>query len=247
MIKNDNDAHIKNIKNAKTRKENMEEIKIKEKTIEYHLERKKIKNCYVAIKDGEVIVRVPTKTSQESVEQMLCKRASWILENVSEKRKKAPKQYIDGEIFSVLGKDVILKIVYDNKPKFKFKGNTFWVSLLDKQDENASQIAQAFIEQFYAELAEKEVEKAMRKMTMKVGIAPKSYKIKNLKSTWGNCSTSGNITLSKNLVMYSRRAIEYVCLHEICHLRHMNHSKQFWQMVSNYMPDYRLAEQELKK
>lgn len=225
----------------------MEAIKIKENTIEYRLERKRIKNCYIAIKDGEVIVRVPTRTSQDTIKQIICKRARWILENVNEQRKKAPKQYIDGEIFSVLGKDVVLKIGYDSKPKFKFKGNTFWVSLPEWQKENASQMAQEFIDQFYTQLAEKEVEKAMRKMTMKVGIAPKSYKIKNLKSTWGNCSTSGNITLSKNLAMYSRRAIEYVCLHEICHLRHMNHSQQFWQMVSNYMPDYRLAEQELKK
>lgn len=225
----------------------MEAIKVKENTIEYHLERKKIKNCYISIKEGEVIVRVPTKTSQDAIKQMLYKRADWILENVSQQRKNAPKQYIDGEVFKVLGKDVSLKIVYDNKLKFKFKGNTFFVSLPEEQKENTSQIAQKLIDQFYAELAEKEVERAMRKMTMKVGIAPKSYQIKNLKSTWGNCSTSGNISLSKNLVMYSRHAIEYVCLHEICHLRQMNHSKQFWQMVSNYMPDYQLGEEELKK
>ena len=47
--------------------------------------------------------------------------------------------------------------------------------------------------------------------------------------------------------MYSIHAIEYVCLHEICHLKHMNHSKKFWNMVEEYMPDYKIAEKELKE
>ena len=102
------------------------------------------------------------------------------------------------------------------------------------------------IEKFYQELAEKEVDKAMRKMTNKVGISPNAYKIKDLKSTWGNCSSTGNMSINRKVVMYSRHAIEYVCLHELCHLEHMDHSKRFWKMVEKYMPDYKEAEMELK-
>ena len=71
--------------------------------------------------------------------------------------------------------------------------------------------------------------------------------IKKTKSIWGSCSSNRKITINQNLMMYSRKAIDYVVLHEICHLKYMNHSKKFWAMVEKYMPDYKEAEKELKK
>ena len=73
------------------------------------------------------------------------------------------------------------------------------------------------------------------------------YNIKKLKSVWGKCSSSKKITINQDLMMYSRHAIEYVVLHEFCHLKYMNHSKNFWSLVEKYMPDYKEAEKELKK
>lgn len=228
----------------------METIKINDKLIEYTLERKKIKNLYISIKDGKVIVKVPTRTSQEKIEEMLVKRADWLFENIEKQKKSAqqPKKYENGEIFKVLGKEVVLNISYEKikKAKFKFWMSKFLVILPEENRENYKEEVKKLIDNFYAELAEKEIERAMRKMTMKVGVVPNSYKIKNLKSTWGNCSSTRNISISKNVVMYSRKAIEYVCLHEICHLENMNHSKKFWDAVEKYMPDYKDAEKELK-
>lgn len=227
----------------------MEIFKINNEVIEYNLEKKRIKNYYIAVKDGKVTVKVPMKTSKEKIEELLDKRAEWILKNVKEQKKKRKKipEYMDGETFRVLGKDVILNISYEKikKPKLKFAHNKFLV-ILPEKEANVKQQVEKLINEFYTELAEKEVEKAMRKMSMKVGIAPNSYKVKNLKSTWGNCSTTGNISINKNVVMYSRHAIEYVCLHEICHLENMNHSKKFWNKVATYMANYKEAEEELK-
>ena len=62
-----------------------------------------------------------------------------------------------------------------------------------------------------------------------------------------NFNTEEKITINQNLMMYSRKAIDYVVLHEICHLKYMNHSKKFWDMVASYMPDYKDAEKELKQ
>lgn len=229
----------------------MEIFKIKDEVIEYNLEKKRIRNCYISIKDGLVTVKVPLKTSKEKIEELIEKRATWILENVNKQQKKIkkPYEYTDGEIFKVLGKDVVLKIEYDKgkKPKLKFRRNQFFVTLpLEKQEKNPKVQVKKLVDEFYNKLAEKEIEKAMRKMSMKVGIAPNSYTIKNLKSTWGNCAITGNISINKNVVMYSRHAIEYVCLHEICHLQNMNHSKMFWDSVEKYMPNYKEAEEELK-
>ncbi len=228
----------------------MERFEIDGEKIEYRLERKRIKNYYISIKDGLVTVRVPTKTTQEKIEELLGKRVKWIVENVEQQQKKIkkPYEYCEGEIFKVLGKEAVLHIAYEKikKPKFKFSRGKFSVILPSEENENSKEEVKKLIEQFYTQLAEKEVEKAMRKMTMKVGIGPTGYKIKKLKSTWGNCATTGNISINRNVVKYSRRAIEYVCLHEICHLQNMNHSKSFWDMVEKFMPNYREAEEELK-
>lgn len=223
-----------------------------DKTIEYVLEKKKIKNSYISIKDGVVTIKVPNKTSEKTIEELIEKRAEWIIKNVEKQKTSAkmPKKYIDGEVFKVLGKDAVLQISYENikKSKLNYWLGKFIVTLPKEYENNekTSYEVKKVIDKFYTQLAVKEIDRAMRKMTLKVGIAPNSYKIKNLKSTWGNCSTSANISISKSVVMYSRHAIEYVCLHEICHLQNMNHSKKFWSMVQNYMPDYKEAEQELK-
>ena len=67
-----------------------------------------------------------------------------------------------------------------------------------------------------------------------------------MKRAWGNCNTKKDIHLNTNLIKYSKQAIEYVCLHEICHLKYMNHSKVFWKMVESYMPNYKEIEKELR-
>ena len=86
----------------------------------------------------------------------------------------------------------------------------------------------------------------MQHISSVTGLKPKEVNIKKLRATWGICSSKKTISINQNLMAYSRHAIEYVCLHEVCHLKYMNHSKDFWNMVEKYMPDYKLAKLELK-
>ena len=101
-------------------------------------------------------------------------------------------------------------------------------------------------EKYYREKAENVIDLAMDKMIQITGLTPSEYRIFNFKKAWGNCSSKKVIKINPKLVMYSNNAIEYVCLHELCHLKHMNHSKAFWNLVEKYMPDYKKAEKELK-
>ena len=105
----------------------------------------------------------------------------------------------------------------------------------------------SMMDKMYNMIAQREVELAMEKTRKLTGLAPDEYNIKKLKSVWGKCSSSKKITINQDLMMYSRHAIEYVVLHEFCHLKFMNHSKNFWGLVEKYMPDYKEAEKELKK
>ena len=80
----------------------------------------------------------------------------------------------------------------------------------------------------------------------KVGAAPKSIRIKKIKSAWGICYSNKNITLNLKLIQMEKSIIEYIIVHELCHLHHMNHSKKFWDLVESFLPAFKEERRKLK-
>ena len=142
-----------------------------------------------------------------------------------------------------MGKAYTLQVI-ENKPRNKvyLKDNYIYFEV----KKNNNEVIQKLLDKFYKEIAKDEVYAAMEYIKSITGLSPKEIRIKKLKSAWGICSSKQYISINQNLMAYSRHAIEYVCLHEVCHLKHMNHSKEFWKMVEKYMPDYKTAKLELK-
>ncbi len=79
------------------------------------------------------------------------------------------------------------------------------------------------------------------------GFTFKRISIKNTSSRWGSCSTKGNLNFNYKLLFLSESLRDYIVIHELCHLRHHNHSSKFWKEVSSILPLYRVCERELKK
>ena len=86
----------------------------------------------------------------------------------------------------------------------------------------------------------------VKELSQKTGLSPNKIILKNTKSQWGSCSRSKNISLSYNLISASKAAIDYVIIHELCHLEHMNHSKDFWNLVTKHYPNYKTQVKWLK-
>lgn len=217
--------------------------------IKYKIIYLKIKNTYIQIKDGIVTVKAPKYTSINHIENMVNSKKSWILNKLQEQNKIAKNIYSDGGIIRVLGKTYALKIVYsqNRKSRLYIKDNYIYCELDNCSNKcNEQEIIKKLIDKYYKYIATQEVPAAMEDLKNRTGLSPVECNIKNLKATWGICSSKKKISINQNLMAYSRHAIEYVCLHEICHLKYMNHSKDFWNMVEHYMPDYKLAKKELK-
>ena len=85
-----------------------------------------------------------------------------------------------------------------------------------------------------------------KKLINETGLIPNKITIKQIKYAWGSCSSKKNITINLELIKYSQKAIRYVILHELCHIKHMNHSKEFWKLVEKYMPEYKKIQKEFK-
>ena len=101
-------------------------------------------------------------------------------------------------------------------------------------------------ELYTEEQFKKIVETNANKLIKITGLIPNKIRIRDIKYAWGSCSNNKNITINKNLISYSELAIRYVILHELCHLKYMNHSKEFWSLVQKYMPEYKKAKAEFK-
>ena len=229
----------------------MKKIKYENKTIAYTVNEARIKNVYISIQNGEVVVKAPWYVTQNQIQEVVERKREWIL-NALEKYQVSPrkqKKYADGEKFQILGKNYYLNIYYKdtNKALLNVENSKIEVvlPLRFSEEDNEEQIKK-MINKMYYMIAEREVESSMEKMRKLVGLAPEEYRIKDVKTCWGSCSSNKKITINQKLMMYSKHAIDYVVLHEICHLKYMNHSKKFWAMVEQYMPDYKEAEKELK-
>ena len=221
--------------------------------IQYLLNRDRRKNSYIQIKDGEVIVKVPKSATQEYIDNLLAEKLNWIQRKLNQNNNSQHKlKYENGTDIFVLGKKLILLINFSDKIKRTRLANTGKELIIyfpnDAKSLPTDELklrTKKVIDNYYKSIAKEEVASAMEDLKQRTGLFPLEWNIKNLKATWGICSSKKKISINQNLMAYSRHSIEYVCLHELCHLKYMNHSKEFWNLVEYYMPDYKKAKKDL--
>ena len=217
------------------------------KNLEYELVRSKIKNMYILIRNGKVIVKAPNNISENRIKDFINSKEDWINKKLKEFEKKSfkEKSYVSGEVFKVLGNDYILNIEYGDFEKASVNLDNGYINICVSENCETVKIKE-LIEKMYYKIALMIVDKSVNMWKNILKIAPDVVVIKKLKTAWGKCNSKRKITINPDLMKYDQRVIDYVVLHEFCHLRYMNHSKDFWNMVSKYMPDYKLLRNELK-
>lgn len=214
--------------------------------ITYKRENAKIKNIYIKIVDGQVVVRCPATTSKKYIEELIEKKSDWI-----EQRIKAYKENENNNLknIEILGKKYKTKIDYKDIHKVEINVDNKVEISFPKEFENkqiSKKMQNQIIDAIYKKIAYTETQMAMDKYTQITGLMPKQWRIRNIKTAWGTCSSNKNITISSNLAKFDRQTFEYVVLHELSHLKYMNHSKDFWQMVESHMPNYKDIRKQLK-
>jgi len=88
---------------------------------------------------------------------------------------------------------------------------------------------------------------AIQTLSLQIGVVPKKVLVKNQKRRWGSCSSRGTINLNYRVLLLPQCLRDYVIIHELCHLREMNHSSRYWRLVESHCPDYRLLIAKLRK
>ena len=145
----------------------------------------------------------------------------------------------------VLGTDYRVKVIYKNVKfaELDVEDKLIKISLPNKyKKENKEKILDIAIEKMYEQIAKVEVERAMEKTRILLGFAPEDYEIKKIKNALGKCENK-KITINPEVIKYNRNTIDYIVLHQYCHLKYKTHSKGFLKMLKEYEPNFEKYEE----
>ncbi len=192
------------------------------------------KSYVVKIKpDGRVELRVPKRTTKAQIAQMLSHHHSWILEKSARQQERHQTSLVDGAYIPFMGEKLIIR----TGEQVAFDENTIYLP-----PENRA----AYLENFYRSAAKQFLPDRLQKWADALGLSCKAVRINGAKTRWGSCSSKTTINFSYRTMMLPPNCIDYVIVHELCHLKQMNHSDKFWAEVKKVLPDYEKRVRQIK-
>lgn len=220
---------------------------------EYLLLRKKVKNINLRIKvDGSIVVSAPWQVPQSRVENFLISKSAYIIEHLERFEQMQincpkPNEYIEGESFYLLGKRMRLKVHQEEKEDVFVDGEYLYLRTKDITNRRRKE---KLVVRFFDKMRDEyfiEIVDMIFPIFKSYGVVYPVIKTRSMTSCWGVCRPTRNqITLNKKLIEVPRNCIEYVVLHEFVHFIHPNHSKAFYQLLSEIMPDWKERKKNLE-
>ena len=216
----------------------------KNNVIAYTVNKELTDNLYISVQNGEVVINAPWYTTRNQIQRVVEEKRNWIINKIKE-YEEISKQ--NSKRVNVLGKKYDLDISYRNieTSDLSFNQNKIRVVLPNKykyMDEK--EIVNILMKKMYSQITEREIERAMEKNRVLLNIAPEDYKIEEIEDAIAVCKDR-IITISPEIAKYSREVIDYIVLHQFCHLKYKNHTKSFYNMIKTYMPNYEVITKEL--
>lgn len=205
-------------------------------------------------RDGVIEVRAPKFIKLAQLRQFVVKRAEWILHKqryFADLRKKyPPKEFKNGETFPVLGRNHRLKIERQpglHKPICELSGWRLKVIVNGHVGEELQRELRSSIRDWYTALTEKKARAVLRKHTNALAVRPGKLRVVNQAKRWASCSKNGDIRCNWRLSMMPMPVLEYIVVHELCHLRTHDHSERFWRILKSVLPDYQRRREWLRR
>lgn len=228
----------------------MPEIQFENQTVFYTLQKsrraRRISLKIDAEKGLRVIIPAHIKVD---VEDILREKQPWIQKHLA---KFAPRrQYISGEILPLYGRDSLLQVAASTETRHvsvSHKDGIFTVKIPAALKPAARrETVRSALESWYRREAKQYIPPETALIAQQLGFVYQAITIRGQKTRWGSCSSRGNLNFNWRLIMAPHSAIEYVIIHELCHLKVPNHSTQFWSLVAQFCPDYAIHVNWLRK
>lgn len=216
----------------------------------------KRKTLGLQVKGGVVFVRAPRYVAQAQIAAMVKAKSAWLKRKIAEQQDVLNSQNSlfcqDAEIW-IRGELKVLDISYQPKPQIINQQHQLTL-ILSKQhlpfaqdtEKTALKVKQK-LEYWLKQQALQYIPERLEQLSVKTQLSFKSVKIRQYKSRWGSCNNRGELSFNYLLMMAPDWVVDYVIVHELCHLQYLNHSTAFWQLVARFDPNYLAAKLWLKK
>lgn len=208
-------------------------IELEDFAIDCEIQYGKRKHIYINIDtSGFVTIKVPNNTSEETIV------------GVVKKNEKKIKSKLDeiAQIRAGFGEKT-----YDQSGKFLYLGKEYSLDELIQIEGLTQEEMQINLKKFYIKKCKELAKERIKLYEKQLGVKPKTIEVDESKSRWGSCSSKKDITFNYRLIMAPIESFDYVVVHELCHLKHMNHDRSFWRLVGSIFPNYKERQKYLNK
>lgn len=201
-----------------------------------------------------MVVTAPRDLSGKTLDKMILERRDWAARRLDKltadyRRLGLPKQYTGGETFPYLGGDYRLTLLVSGssaRTKCSLVDGRIMVEIPRTEEDEQPELVSKAINSWYRQQAEEEIRVSTEHWIPVIGKAPVTARIRNQRARWGSCSHKGAVNLNWRLILLPREILDYVVIHELCHLRHPDHSHDFWDLVAAITPDYKNLRKQLR-
>lgn len=207
--------------------------------LEYTLKRSRRKTLAAYVLDDATIeVRAPLNVSKTEIDKFIEERETTLRKYIEKVREKNEKK---SEFELEIGLEILFlgeKCMIKSGEKTEIREGVFFVTEGSMKNQ---------IVALYRLAAERIINERVEYFSRLTGNVPKSVKLNAARTRWGSCSAKGTINFSWFLIMANQKCVDYVVIHELSHLKHMNHSSAFWREVAKYEPEYKQRRLELRE
>ncbi len=213
-----------------------------------HRTNKRIKKVSLSLENkSEIIVKTPLGIKSHQLREIVLHNQNWILNSIRKVPVKNIFDFVNGGKLPFVGELYPIEFIIDEKMvnvKCILKDEKFYIY----HNENKKSYDDFLdgLKKFYKKMAVKTIDPLFDKWCYETKMYPENISYRKARRRWGSCSHINNISINYMLLQFPLKAIEYVVLHELCHIEEKNHSKRFWNLVSLYMPDFKQQEEVLK-
>ncbi|MBL9115065.1 MAG: M48 family metallopeptidase [Verrucomicrobiaceae bacterium] len=214
-----------------------------DKDLSYTVIRSRRKTADIVVeRDGRVLVRAPKALTDRRIRTIVESRKLWIYKTLAEWRDanatRVLRGYRNGEGFLYLGRSYRLLLVANQEEPVQLKSGRFCMRRDLVESGHATRAKEA-LRHYLTERALERISQRVAYFAPKVGVASRRVAVRDLKNRWASCSANGNLAFHWKCIMAPASVIDYIVVHELCHLHHLDHTEAFWNEVDKLIPDYR--------
>lgn len=200
--------------------------------------------------DKLLTVKTNRRTTQSEIAEFLLAKQKWIEKNLDRFKATAklykPPTFTESSLFPFLGELKYLQFCKTEASRVTFKIEDGFLLCLSPANGLFSDLDSS-LKKFYRTEAEVYLKNRLVYLSTQTGLSPTKLSFRSTRARWGSCSSQGHISLNWKLICHTPQLIDYVIVHELCHLKHLNHSAEFWNLVESHFPAHREARKMLNQ